>query len=110
METINMELDTSITIKTGADLFSRYRFSTVKSRNTEYGDMLNKFLDKLNPDRVSNNFSPLAIGRLAGELKRAKYATSQLYAFYQECERAKNFSSYFWFRIKERKNKQPKLL
>lgn len=75
----------------------------VKSRRTEYGDQLNLFLEKLNPGRVETGRSPLTHARLARTLKRGKIPPSFLYAFYQECNNARNFASYFWWRVKNPK-------
>lgn len=62
--------------------------------------MLELFVARLNPSRVYAGYPALTLGRLAHEFKKARLPTSKLYAFYQECERAGDFSKHFWYSLK----------
>jgi hypothetical protein len=75
------------------------RFSVVSNnRGSERGDMLDKFLVRIEEVRQANGFSKLGIKRLASML--AHIPTDQLYPFYQDCERAKSFTAYFHWSLK----------
>lgn len=75
-----------------------------KSRITEYSEIVQKFLDELNPSRVLKGLPPVTYPIMGFHLKRARMSLKSLYPFYEECRRAKNFSAYFWWYLKERKN------
>lgn len=81
------------------ELFDLSRF-TVKENNrgSQRGDMLDKFLAKLNPSRIAAGYKPLTHARLSMMLSHLH--TDQLYPFYKDCQRAKNFSAYFHWSLK----------
>lgn len=80
------------------------RFIVVKNnRGSQRGEILDKFLTRLNPSRVQAGFAPLTHPRLCRLL--ANYKSPQdLYIFFQECEKAGiPFSAYFHWRLKKDK-------
>lgn len=84
-------------------LLTKYETLTpVKSRRTERGDLIDDFLKELNKDR--KNFKPLNHVFLSRFFSDRKMSNSQIYCFYKDCLRAKNFSSYFWYKTKNNVN------
>ena len=81
------------------------RFSVVSNnRGSERGDLLDKFLVRIEATRKANGFAKLGIKRLATML--AHIPTDQLYPFYQDCERAKSFTAYFHWSIKNQSSEK----
>lgn len=79
------------------ELFSMNRF-TIEKGGSERGELLDKFLERLNPPRVAAGFRKLSHGFLAKKLEGVP--TDDLYAFYKECERAHSFSRWFWYKLR----------
>ena len=90
-------------IQTTAQLFSGYTLSTKRTRRTERGDLLEQFLAELNPPRIQAGYKPLLISYISLKFSSVKMSTPEIYRFYQDCKRAKNFSTYFWFSFKVQK-------
>lgn len=68
----------------------------------EWGEILGKFCDRINPGRVGHYkpLTPSGIGRL---LKQAGYKdTTAIRDLYKELEQATNFSKLFWYKIKNK--------
>ncbi len=82
-------------------LLNHYQIVPQKSRRTEYGDLLDLFLPKLNEGRAERKLPLLTHARLARMLKKGGVSQTYLYAFYKECERANNFSAFFWWKLKQ---------
>lgn len=76
------------------------RFNVVKGRKgSERGDLLDRFLWRLNPPREAAGYKPLTHGRLSHILQHVQ--TDELYGFLKECETAScGFSRCFWGRLK----------
>lgn len=74
--------------------------SKVKSQR---GELIGLFLEKLNQGRIGTKYPPIKAGRIAVMLSPIK-STSDLRAFYGECDQAKNFSSYFFWKYKVARN------
>lgn len=74
--------------------------TSTKGKKTERGDLLDAFLKELNPPRIINGMKPLKVPYLSMKFSEAKMTTPQIYQFYKECEKANNFSSYFWWAMK----------
>jgi hypothetical protein len=69
---------------------------------SERGDLLERFMERLNAPRIQAGFRPLSYGRLSALL--AHLEISDLYAFYKQCEAYKGpFSKCFWGALKVRK-------
>jgi len=83
--------------------FDISRFQVVeKNRTTERGEMLEMFLDKLNPARIADGYKPYTIKRIAVLL--AHIPTDDLYAFYRQCETSDlPFGAKFHYELKPRK-------
>jgi hypothetical protein len=71
------------------------------NRKTERGELMHDFLQKLNPSREKAGLKPLTMGRLG--LIFEKVPTQDLYHLFKECEKARNFSSLFWWKHKNKK-------
>jgi len=82
--------------------FDLSRFKVEKNlRGSRRGEMIDKFLSRINPSREAGGYKPLtpaALNRMISHIP-----TDQLYPFYKDCERAKNFSKYFFWSIKANK-------
>ena len=70
---------------------------------SERAEMLKKFLDRLNPERIMSKRRAFDARFIA--VKLAHIPTGDLYAFYQQCEKAKNFGAYFWWALKPQEKK-----
>lgn len=71
-----------------------------KDRRTERGDLIDQFLNQLNPQREMMGMRPLSPAFLSMKFSMARMTVSQLYQFYKDCERAYNFSAYFWYAMR----------
>lgn len=79
------------------ELFQKYQLAKPKIRS-ERDELLQMFIDRLNQARVGTKFKPLAARSVA--IKVAHIPTSDLWAFYRQCEQAKSFSAYFFWALK----------
>jgi hypothetical protein len=61
------------------------------------------FLEKINKDREGTGYPPLTAKALAIKLseKRTGLTTSNLFAFFRECEYSTHFSKKFWSSFKK---------
>ena len=82
-----------------SSMFSKYENMTVQSRThtSERGELIDSFLNRLNPPREERKLKPLRAGFLSKFFADRKMDNHQIYAFFKDCDRAKNFSSYFWW-------------
>jgi len=88
-------------LKTSQDLFSNYKvILPTKGRRSERGDLITSFLEELNPPRSRVGLKELLPSYLSWKFSSVKMSTPEIYRFYQDCKRANNFSSYFWFKFK----------
>ena len=73
------------------------RFKPSKLTN-ERQELVQRFLERINTYRtgIYKPFSPKEMGIILKKIK-----TSDLHAFYQECERAKHFYKFFWWKLKQ---------
>lgn len=74
-------------------------FTKTKERNAREVE-INKFLVRINPDRILKGYRELQYPAMASMFQ--KIPTDDLYAFYRECEKAKNFSAFFWWKMKQK--------
>lgn len=83
-----------------ADLLNHDRFKVVKgAKGSERGDLLDRFLWRLNPAREAAGYKPLTHGRLSYILQHIP--TDELHGFLKECEHAScGFSRCFWGSLK----------
>lgn len=87
----------------GTLLETKKPIATSHSYRSEFGDMLDQFLGRINPDREKAGYTKFNHARLATELKRAKIPPSYLYTFYKNCEQARDFSRFFHWFLRERR-------
>ena len=73
--------------------------SPVRERN----DIIKLFVDKLNAERVGIKYKPLPF--VAVQKKCIAMTEAELYSFLVDCEKAKNFSSYFFWSFKKYEKK-----
>lgn len=85
------------------DLFQNWKVpSRSTKRRTQRGDLLDEFLNELNPPRVESGYKELSHAWLSKILKDKKITNEEsMYVFYQECKRSNNFSKYFWWKLKQ---------
>lgn len=68
-----------------------------KARNPRE-ELIEKFRTKLNLDRAGTSYKPLSYVIV---LKKLEHISDEgLYHFYKDCERAKHFSKYFFYKLK----------
>lgn len=79
------------------ELEKRYRRGLKSKTASERAELIEKFLTRLNKAREGTPYPPLKPAAIA--FKLSHIPTSDLYAFYKECERAKNFGAYFWWAL-----------
>jgi len=72
---------------------------TIKKGGSERGEMLDKFLARLNPEREEKGYRGMSHAGISTVLQ--KIPTDDLYAFYQDCDRAKKFGAHFWWALKK---------
>jgi hypothetical protein len=81
--------------------FDLSRFKVVKgNRGSARGEVLDMFLNRLNPSRVAAGYKPLSHSRLAVMLAHIKQV-DELHAFYRQCDQAGiPFSAFFHWSLK----------
>lgn len=87
-----MEIPTSI--------LDRLQNRPARAPRSEREEILDRFLQALNPARVAEGFRPLTPARVATALQGIP--TGDLHAFYRQCEQARSFGRYFWWALKAR--------
>ncbi|HWP61456.1 MAG TPA: hypothetical protein VN495_02545 [Candidatus Paceibacterota bacterium] len=73
-----------------------------KRRETERGELMRSFLQRLNLDRAQDGYPPLTMPRLGHML--AKIPTKDLYYLKRVCEDAGHFSKKFWWELNPKKH------
>jgi hypothetical protein len=73
-----------------------------QKRETERGELMKYFCDRLNPDRVRDGYPKISIGRM-GKLFQ-DIPTKDLYYLKRVCDDAKNFSKKFWWEMNPSKH------
>ena len=68
------------------------------SKETERGELMQYFRQKLNIDRVQDGYAPITMARMGKILE--KIPTKDLYYLKRVCEDSKNFSKKFWWELK----------
>lgn len=84
------------------------RFQVVKgNRGSARGDILDRFLERLNPPRVASGYKPYTHARLSLMVQHIK-GVDELEAFYKQCDKAGiPFSAYFHWALKPKKTLRP---
>lgn len=76
----------------------------VEPRRTERGELMQYFIERLNPARIKDGYAPLTMGRMARLLLATP--TKDLYYLKSICDEAKDFSKKFWWEINPKKHEQ----
>ncbi len=74
-----------------------------KVRQTERGEMMRFFCQKLNPGRVQDGIPKITMGHMGKILEGIP--TKDLYYLKRVCSDAKNFSKRFWWELDPEKHK-----
>ncbi|MDP2648593.1 MAG: hypothetical protein Q8P19_01695 [bacterium] len=75
--------------------------SSDMSRQTERGELMRYFVEKLNAGREQDGLPPISMGRMGKMLE--KIPTKDLYYIKSVCDEAKNFSKKFWYLLNPEK-------
>lgn len=86
------------------DLFGK-RPQVEKTRDTERGELMKKFMSRLNPPRLAKRMRPLTYPWLGKKLEGIP--TKDLYYLYTVCDDSKNFSARFWWELDPKKHETP---
>ena len=70
------------------------------SKDTERGELMQYFRQRLNSERTKDSYPPLTMARMGKILE--KIPTKDLYYLKRVCDDAKNFSKKFWWELKPR--------
>ena len=81
-----------------ASLFGHIKLESKRTRRTERGDFAERILERINADRDGVKYKKLTIQRMSYIL--SIYTVPQLYSLEQKCLQAKNYSSTFWYYVK----------
>lgn len=76
---------------------SHLRKALQKTRETERGELMRYFCQKLNVTRSRDGLPPVSMGRMGKLLERIP--TKDLYYLKTVCDSAANFSKKFWWEI-----------
>lgn len=68
-----------------------------KTKETERGEIMKYFCDRLNADRIPDGLPPVSMGRMGKLLQQIP--TKDLYYLKKVCDDAKHFSKKFWWEI-----------
>lgn len=95
------------TVVSTQSLLQGYKLQeTKRTRRTERGDLLDLFLNRLNPERTRSGYKPLSVAFLSRFFSERHMSVPQIYQFYRDCERANDFSKYFWYMTKVQKDEK----
>jgi hypothetical protein len=75
---------------------------TATTARSEREELMQKFLNRINPSRDAMRLKPLTAASF-NKLVEGWGTTSNLYWLYGECDRARNFSKMFWYKIRQSK-------
>ena len=64
-------------------------------RQTERGELMKYFCERINPDRRRDGLQPITMARMGKTLE--KIPTKDLYFLKSVCDKAQNFSKKFWY-------------
>ncbi|OGG60637.1 hypothetical protein A2765_03610 [Candidatus Kaiserbacteria bacterium RIFCSPHIGHO2_01_FULL_56_24] len=73
------------------------RQTRARMRQTERGELMKYFCDRLNATRVRDGYPHITMGRMGKILEQIP--TKDLYYLKRVCDDAKNFSKKFWWEL-----------
>jgi len=87
------------------DIIEQYktRYQPEKFQKSERAEIVKKFVDVLNDDRIKSGRKSLSASFYAIKMAEAKLSTQDLYWFFAYCQESKNFSSCWWWSLKSNK-------
>ncbi len=68
-----------------------------QDKQTERGELMKYFIERLNPGRIKDDYPPLTIARMARLM--SAMPTQDIYYLKRVCDDAKDFSKKFWWEI-----------
>lgn len=74
------------------------------TRETERGEIMQYFCERLNPGRVRDGYGPITMGRMGKLLQ--EIPTKDLYYLKKVCDDSANFSKKFWWEINPKKHEE----
>lgn len=77
-----------------------------KAKDTERGELMTYFCQRLNVQRLRDNYPKITMGRMGKMLE--KIPTKDLYYLKRVCDDSKNFSKKFWWEINPKKHEEEK--
>lgn len=77
-----------------------------KTRETERGELMKYFCQRLNAQRMRDNYPKITMSRMGKTLE--KIPTKDLYYLKRVCDDAQNFSKKFWWEVDPKKHDQEK--
>ena len=80
--------------------------SMTESRETERGELMRYFCQRLNSQRMRDNYPKITMGRMGKILE--KIPTKDLYYLKRVCDESQNFSKKFWWEINPKKHEESK--
>lgn len=102
-----MHYTTPLKAKSATTDLSRFKV-VANNRGSARGELLDKFLARLNPARKADGYREYSHARIAVMLSHIP--TDDLYAFYKQCEDAGiPFGAKFHYELKPRKNEHKKI-
>lgn len=85
---------------------SHLRGALKKSKETERGELMRYFCQRLNVGRARDGLPPVSMGRMGKLLE--KIPTKDLYYLKRVCDDSSNFSKKFWWEINPKKHPDDK--
>ena len=80
--------------------------SLSKARETERGELMKYFCQRLNAQRMRDNYPKITMARMGKTLQNIP--TKDLYYLKRICDDAKDFSKKFWWEINPKKHEEQK--
>lgn len=80
---------------------SHIKRAASNTRETERGELMRYFLDRLNAHRLADGYPKMTMGRIGKALQQIP--TKDLYYLKSVCDRAPNFSKRFWYELNPEK-------
>lgn len=66
----------------------------------ERQEVIQRFVDKINRDREGTKYKPVTWPQINGQLRNTSVGNLKL--FYKQCQQQKCFSSFFWWKLKQK--------
>ena len=82
------------------NVLENYKVKKSDAPRSERAELVKKFVDQLNSQRVKDGYKALPASFYAIKMAQAKLSTNDLYWFYRYCEEAKSFSKCWWWSLK----------